>query len=68
MADKPHRGTIKNWCRVGTSTGGLGYYIQGTIAGHSTLPDGLINTWNVLKHEGNEIETRNSRYTLEPVS
>lgn len=63
--EKPHKGRIQNWCKLPCEKG-LGYLIEGEFLEH---PDGggpgkIGNTSFVVKHEGVEIETKNSRYTL----
>lgn len=63
---KPHKGCIdkwrKDWIRPDIRKG-LGYMVVGTSVGHPEFV-GWIHTSYVVKHVGNEIETRNSRYTL----
>lgn len=58
-ADKLHRGIIKGWVKLPCSEG-LGYVVYGCTSRHD-----FIRTSFVVKHEGNQIETNNSRYTLE---
>lgn len=62
--EKPHKGTIRHWekhpCRDG-----LGYCVYGVVKGHPQWGEGFIRTSFVVKRDGNEIETNNSRYTLE---
>lgn len=72
---KPHKGTINNWKIVYVDTtllenletmdkdmrGSLGFYIYGT---NPNPRHTWIRTSLVVKHEGNEVETLNSRYTL----
>lgn len=68
---KPYRGEITEWhkvhhparCLVGEFANTLGYSINGKPMGHPTFV-GWIRTSPVVRHEGNEIETLNSRYTL----
>lgn len=61
--DKPHYGTINNWHERITE-GGLGYIVIGLSDGHPQFDGGPIYTSSVIARAGNEIETRNSRYTL----
>ena len=61
--DKPHKGSIKNWSKIETDNG-LGFYIKGIFVDHPSLTDGYSQTSWVVAQDGNEIETRNSRYTL----
>lgn len=60
---KPHKGSIENWSKVQRGMG-LGYYVWGTFLDHPDFGLKTTNTSYVVKHEGAEIETRNSRYTL----
>ena len=60
---KPHLGTLDDWW-MADANHGLDYIIRGKFVGHPQF-DGLYgHTSYVVKREGNEIETRNSRYTL----
>ncbi len=64
MSNKPHKGGIKNWFKSECDSG-LGYLIRGQFTDHPEfkgMPDG--HTSYVVKRDGNEIETKNSRYTL----
>jgi len=62
---KPHMGTINNWFKQECPSDlGLGYAIEGMSLDHSYFAGGRMRTSYVVKHEGNEIETRNSCYTL----
>lgn len=63
---KPHKGTVENWIKWPTSQKncGLGYMIVGDSIGHPQYDGIAIRTSYVVKHEGDEIETKNSRYTL----
>jgi hypothetical protein len=70
---KPHRGTLKNWVPVPVASidgTGLGYMICGIFHGHPWLhgADGHTSVVMVLRPEINEIETRNSRYSVEQPS
>lgn len=81
MADKPHKGTIKNWFpyyfdRKETEEYykepvGLGFLIRGTFVDHPQFgfARGSHTSW-IMSHDEKtgEIETRNSRYTLDPPS
>lgn len=76
---KPHKGVIIDWRRVamtpeqieyyknkGEDTG-LNYYIKGTCVNHPNYGYGpMFRTSWIMSHdeETGEIETRNSRYTL----
>lgn len=68
---KPHKGQISGWHKITCNTNpwpgekevNLGYYIFGRPSGHPQF-ESRIYTSPVVKHEGNEIETLNSRYTL----
>jgi len=63
--EKPHKGTIINWYKQEYSEDlGLGYVIRGISLDHPDFGPGAMRTSWVVAHEGNEIETRNSRYTL----
>lgn len=63
--DKPHKGTIDHWHKEEWPTiGGLGYVIVGRSAGHPQFDGRVIHTSYVVAKAGDEIETRNSRYTL----
>lgn len=71
---KPYKGKIYHWAKTpivrvkeleleyGESMG-LGYFIVGFTTETPRLGSRIRTSW-VVKHEGNEIETRNSRYTL----
>lgn len=72
---KPHMGRIKNWSRVETSDPGPGsnlpYFIVGTSTGHPRFDGCGVYTSPVTLFEQTtpggdiEIETLNSRYTLD---
>lgn len=67
--EKPHKGLIENWwkydCGCGDKETGLGYLIRGQFVNHPYFGNAPnSHTSYVVKHEGNEIETRNSRYAL----
>lgn len=64
MSTKPHFGTINNWSESHMTSRGLGYIIMGESDGHPQFSGGPIYTSYVVKRDGDEIETRNSRYTL----
>lgn len=55
--DKLHKGTITDWGKV-KSDAGLGYAIVGMLDAET------VRTSGVVAHDGAEIETRNSFYTL----
>lgn len=61
---KPHKGTIENWAKLFCTEQGLGYVVYGNSVDHPEFGGRQIRTSWVVKHEGTEIETRNSRYTL----
>lgn len=79
MTDKkPHKGVIENWRKIKLNKDeielciahycekpGLKYIIAGTCIRHPEFGTSyrFMSSW-VVKHRGNEIETRNSRYTL----
>lgn len=73
--EKPYRGRIKNWTKVPCDDGGrgLGYLIIGDFIDHPDYKsdDSWDRAWWrtswVVKHDTatGEIETNNSRYTLE---
>lgn len=67
---KPFKGHISNWFKrafdqsAHTSLpSNLGYIICGRPSGHPVFKD-RIYTSAVVKHEGNQVETLNSRYEL----
>lgn len=69
MSDKPHKGTLTNWWKQETYTKlGLGFVIRGTFDGHPQFHGETGHTSFVIAHDETtgEIETRNSRYTLNP--
>lgn len=62
---KPHRGTINDWRKhpvVGEAV--QGYIILGEFVDHPRFMGKRGHTSLVLQHDGDEIETLNSRYTL----
>lgn len=76
--NKMHMGRIENWRKIKLTKDqkdscfehygerpGLGYYIGGTCINHPRFGTTKMFTssW-IVKRKGNEIETRNSRYTL----
>lgn len=72
---KPHRGTIEDWFEepfdkelvrsVYGEDPGLGYFIRGWCIAHPIFgTSSSFHTSWVVKRKGNEIETRNSKYTL----
>ncbi len=63
VSGKPHRGSLGRWRRMECENG-LGYYIVGIFIGHPSFTGEYGHTSYVVAHEGDEIETRNSRYTL----
>lgn len=64
--DKPHKGTIENWFvwQIPESLDHLGYVIVGDSVDHPQFAGEVIRTSVVVGRIDNEIETRNSRYTL----
>lgn len=66
MTEKTHKGMIRDWVQRPCESG-LGYYIHGVADGHPEFHDKIISTSYVVAREAYEIETRNSRYTLEPL-
>lgn len=65
--NKPHKGSINNWTKklIPKSEGdyGLQFKIVGVPIDHPQYQWALQTSY-VVAQEGNEIETRNSRYTL----
>lgn len=63
--EKPHRGRIADWARCDLPLAkGLGYIIIGTFVDHERFAGQRGFTSYIVKHEGDEVETHNSRYTL----
>ena len=63
-AQKEHKGIITDWLEERCGDYGLGYIITGLSEGHPQFDGRLIHTSYIIKRDGNEIETLNSRYTL----
>lgn len=61
---KPYKGRIEHWGKRPCPGYGIGYYIVGRFVDHPQFAGETGHTSWVEKHNGNEIETRNSRYTL----
>ena len=61
MTTKPHKGTIDEWVKI---RAGIGYFIVGISIDHPQFAGQEMHTSYVVSHVGDEIETRNSRYTL----
>lgn len=61
---KPHKGTINNWISFPHHGPGLGFFIVGDAVDHPQFGSTPIRTSWVVSEDGDEIETRNSRYTL----
>lgn len=61
MSTKPHNGTLKNaWYNKAIG------WVEGNVHGAWNFDDGVyIHTSRIVKIDGNEIETLNSRYTAE---
>lgn len=68
--DKPHKGRIVHWAPCQSTDkdnrGTLGYYIKGVFLDHPQFYGKPGYTSNIVARKDNEIETRNSRYTLVP--
>lgn len=64
--EKPHRGTIYDVYKIPCS-GGLGYALGCTFKDHPVFAGQRGHTSYIVKNDGNEVETRNSRYTIEGV-
>lgn len=70
---KPHKGRLRFWRKKAAPTwftdrsDNLGYYICGTFVDHPTFKGKTGYTSLVVCQEGDEIETLNTRYTLEGV-
>ena len=61
---KPYKGRIDDWVKVPIpKSQGEGYIIYGKPIDHPYFID-WIRTSPVVKRDGNEVETNNSRYTL----
>lgn len=66
VSEKTHRGRITEWRRHDDPLAkGLGYIIVGLFVDHERFAGRRGFTSYIVAHEGNEVETRNSRYTLE---
>src|SRR4051812_45481750 len=62
---KPHKGTLNGWFEQPCGDEyGLGYLIRGRFMDHPDFAGQFGHTSYVVKRDSNEIETRNSRYTL----
>lgn len=62
---KPHRGRIAGWKKTPwQEPNSLGFCIEGTFLDHPRFAGRFCHTSNVVAINGNEVETRNSRYTL----
>ncbi len=59
--EKPHKGTLSFWVKRGI---GPLYFYEGIFDDHPSFKGTFGHTSLVVKQEGNEIETLNSRYTL----
>lgn len=66
MTTKPHHGVIRHWSKMPchSNEGSLGFYIVGLFQDHPDFAKRYGHTSYVVSMDGNEIETRNSRYTL----
>lgn len=60
--DKPHRGRLEQWVKV--HHGSCVFHCEGIFIGHPDFHGTYGWTSVVLKEDGNEIVTLNSRYTL----
>lgn len=70
IVEKPYKGQIANWEKRYFSKAAfpqhkdtLGYVIMGVPIGHPQYSEWIV-TSPVVKHEEDQIETLNSRYTL----
>jgi hypothetical protein len=62
--EKQTKGTIKNAQFI--CLGDDRWWVEGHVFGHENFPDGeWIHTSRVVRAVGNEIETLNSKYTVE---
>jgi hypothetical protein len=61
---KPHMGSIERWWECPVTSRGLGYIICGHLVDRPGYRGGEGHTSWVVAREGDEVETRNSRYTL----
>lgn len=61
-ADKPHLGRLEQWEKHYRGT--CPYFYTGIFVGHPQYHGTMGYTSLVVKEDGNEIETLNSRYTL----
>lgn len=59
---KPHLGQLEQWVKVRRGT--CPHFYTGIFIGHPYFHGTWGHTSLVLKEDGNEIETLNSRYTL----
>jgi hypothetical protein len=65
---KPHKGRIEQWSKVTYPSEGV-TLVWGLFDGHPNFSGYHGHTSYIVSQEGNEIETRNSRYTLgEPLN
>ena len=62
QAPKPHLGKIEQWTKH--HRGQCVSFITGVFIGHPDFHGTYGHTSMVIKYDGNEIETLNSRYTL----
>jgi hypothetical protein len=62
MSEKPHFGRIDQW-QIVSYFGGK-KLILGKFLDHPRLAGRSGHTSDIIKRNGNEVETRNSRYTL----
>jgi hypothetical protein len=60
-ADKPHMGTLNDWERRAWEDK---FYFTGVFDGHPIFHGHRGHTSYLVKQDGVQIETRNSRYTL----
>jgi len=64
--EKPHKGTITNWVINNLTDRPT---VNGNVYGHPEFPDGFhITTSYIVNMKNGVLETRNSRYTLEPAA
>ena len=60
---KPHNGRIEDWTRVPCDHG-AGFFVVGRFVDHYRLAGLEGHTSWAVALEGDQLETRNSRYTL----
>ncbi len=64
--EKPHKGRIRNYYKYEhPNAEGLGYIYMCDWVDHPVFHGSKRHTSWIIKDDGKEIETRNSRYTLD---